>query len=266
MNSQAFDSWVGESPETASGFILVAHGLNLKPSRMLPLAQTLCRASEGQTPRGMACRILVLQGHEEDSPSQMRQVSAQSWKNTILAEIRSLQAIAGERPIHFLGFSLGALVGTWGLQQFEESPFQKMALIAPPLETRGYVRLAALLPGPGSWTLPSKNHPDYRANDRTSLAAYRALFEIQDEVRSGNPLRLNLDTRVWVSPKDELVSAKKLSKKAARAGWNHWSIQEVGSIEPNLRPIYHHLLIDEASMGTEAWQEMQSGLLQHFGI
>jgi pimeloyl-ACP methyl ester carboxylesterase len=266
MNSQSLASWVGESPENASGFILIAHGLNLKPSRMLPLAQTLCHASEGQTPRGLACRILVLQGHEEDSPSQMRQVSAQSWKNTILAEIRALQAIAGERPIHFLGFSLGALVGAWGLQQFEESPFQKMALIAPPLETRGYVRLAALIPGPGSWTLPSKNHPEYRANDRTSLAAYRALFEIQDEVRSGNPLRLNIDTRVWVSPKDELVSAKKLAKKAASAGWTQWSIQNVGSIEPTLRPTYHHLLIDEASMGHEAWQEMQRALEKHFGI
>jgi esterase/lipase len=237
---------------TTQGWVLVAHGMNLKPSRMRPLADAVCN-----TETRLSCRILTLAGHEEGSPSRMRQVTASAWKATMLDEIRRIREQAGQRPVYFLGFSLGALMGAWAMQQFEENPFHSVVLLAPPIETHGYARLATLIPGPSHWTLPSRNHPEYRANDGTSLGAYRALFEIQDELR--NRARPRDDSvLVLVNPEDELVSASKLRRRADEARWGRWQIEDILTLRPSLSPVYQHLFIDEPSMGREAWAHLVS--------
>jgi alpha-beta hydrolase superfamily lysophospholipase len=240
---------------TPRGWVLVAHGMNLRPSRMQPLAEAVCNAESG-----LACRILTLEGHEEGIPSRMRQVTAASWKATMLEEIRWIREQAGEKPVFFLGFSLGSLMGAWAMQQFEENPFERAVLLAPPIETHAYARLAALIPGPSHWTLPSRNHPEYRANSGTSLGAYRALFAIQDELRNAKPRGRPRqdDVLALVNPDDELVSARKLRRRAEKSGWSHWQIEDVLTLRPSLRPVYQHLFIDEPSMGSEAWEHLVS--------
>ena len=238
---------------TPRGWVLVAHGMNLKPSRMQPLADAVCNAESG-----LACRILTLEGHEEGIPSRMRQVTAASWKATMLEEIRWIRQQAGKKPVFFLGFSLGSLMGAWAMQQFEENPFERAVLLAPPIETHAYARLAALIPGPSHWTLPSRNHPEYRANSGTSLGAYRALFAIQDELRNAEPRGRQDDVLVLVNPDDELVSARKLRRRAEKSGWSRWQIEDVLTLRPSLSPVYQHLFIDEPSMGSEAWEHLVS--------
>ncbi len=258
----AASAWIGPKPSEARGFVLVVHGLNLRPSRMIPLAETICN------PRtGLACRMVVLPGHSEVGDSGMSRVTTDSWKTAMITEIGDfMRRKRASKPAYFLGFSLGALVGPWAIQQLEEQPFSKLVLLAPPLETKFYARAALLIPGPSTMMIPSKNHPDYRVNDGTSLGAYRALFAIQDESRAGVQQRLNIETLALVNPRDELVSSSGLRKRVAASGWSKWRVETIPALRPRLDPVYQHLFIDEASMGTEGWKVIQSKILEFLGF
>lgn len=267
--ASASRNWIGPKPSEARGFVLVAHGLNLKPSRMLPLAETVCNARTG-----LACRILVLPGHAEGGDSGMSRVTKDLWKTSMITEIGEFTRLTrsgssskkDQKPAYFLGFSLGALVGPWAIQQLPEQPFNKLILLAPPLETRLYARAALLVPGPSTMMIPSKNHPDYRVNSGTSLGAYRALFALQDESRDGEQSRLNVETLALINPRDELVSASGLRKRVAASGWSKWRVETIPPLHSRLEPVYQHLFIDEPSMGSEGWKWAQSQITEFLGI
>ncbi len=255
-------TWVG-NPLSAKGLVLVLHGLNLKPSKMKPLAEAVCNA-ETQ----MACLIVTLPGHEESGPSQMSSVGAEKLKSAVLLEVATIGTHARGRPVHLLGFSLGSLAGAWAIQNLKTTdsrvPFRSAVLLAPPIETKSFARAAVLIPGPASWMIPSKNHVEYRANSGTSLGAYRALYRLQDELRDGDQSALNIPTLVFFNPRDELVSASKLKKRVTESKWTHWSLEEVGPLETTLKPAYDHLFIDEPSMGKQQWEKMKSRMLAFF--
>ena len=248
--------WIGER-RAPKGLVLVAHGLNLRPSKMRAIAEVICQESTGY-----ACRILSLPGHEESGPSRMKQVDAASWKSAIRDEVARVATLSRELhvPAYFIGYSLGGLMGEWAIQQQDERVFEKVALIAPAIATRTLARSVAYLPLPGSVTLGSWNHPDYRANPGTSLAAYRAMFRVMGEFRSADLRKIDVPTLVFLNREDELVSDRKTERWIDRSGLRNWQVVIVPRLRPSIRPAYDHLMVDEAGMGAEAWQLLSTRL------
>jgi alpha-beta hydrolase superfamily lysophospholipase len=257
---------LGPPEKSAHGFVLVVHGLNLKPSRMVPLAREICNDRTN-----LHCRILSLPGHEDPAAAPVEaQETANHWKTALAREVTKMRQLAPERPLHFLGYSLGALLGVWASSQTGLGPsvFQKMALLAPPIETHFFTRIASWIPGPGHWTIPSLNHRDYRARNGTSLAAYRALRAIQVEVQRLDPLaRYRGKLFIAVNPADELVDAGKLMRRAEHSNWPVHppeTLRCVLPLQPSISPAYEHLWIDEPSMGKTAWDDLRSRLQVFF--
>lgn len=253
------------------GLVLIAHGLNLKPSKMQALADTLCNERTG-----LECRSLVLPGHAEKGHEEYAHEpppadTLAAWKAAILEQVEQAHTAAGERPLYFLGFSVGALAGAWAAQQAQlqsQAPlFDRMILIAPPIETRWVARLMTWIPGPDTLGIPSLNHEGYRVGSTTPLGHYRALYALQDEFREGQQAALGMiPTLMLVNPKDEMISLPRLQRRLTRSGWDHWRLEEVGPIEPGLKPVYQHLTIDEPSMGPGAWLRMQRQILEFMGL
>jgi esterase/lipase len=256
-------------PETAiepRGNILLIHGLNLKPSKMLPLAQRLCTPSNG-----LQCTILTLSGHEEDTSETMDGADAETWKTETFEAIQSLRskAIATRTPLFLVGYSLGGLMGTWGAQSRPEDNkiFDAMVLIAPAIFPKWYTRITPYLPLPDHFHLPSKNHPEYRANPGTSLAAYRAMFTVINEVQSQKNLDQTLGktpTLVFLNPRDELVSEDRTASWIKKVRLTSWTSELIDGLTSSLTPHYQHLMVDEASMGAHAWESLIGKIENHF--
>jgi putative Ca2+/H+ antiporter (TMEM165/GDT1 family)/esterase/lipase len=249
--------WMGER-EIPKAFVLVAHGLNLKPSKMRALSELVCNDQSEYS-----CRVLSLPGHEELGTSRMRKVTADAWKKRILDEVQQIEKLAQEHqvPAYFIGYSLGALMGEWAITQQAGPVFDKVVLIAPAIASHAFTRIAKYLPMTGGMMLPSKNHPDYRANKGTSLAAYRSMFRIMDEFRSSELHGVNIPTFVFLNQNDELVSHRKLIQWMDAARLSHWRVEFVSGLQPSIRPSYEHLMIDESSMGSAAWADMSGKIV-----
>ncbi len=251
-------SWVGERDDPRA-YVLVAHGLNLKPSKMRALAEAVCNEQTR-----FVCRIVEMAGHEETGPSRMKQIRPEVWTLEFQQELALVanQAQSQGVPLRFLGYSLGALLGEWSIQHSAQPLIDRAVLIAPAITPHGYTRLVTWLPLFNGAMLGSRNHPEYRANEGTSLAAYRAMFSLVGDVQQGASQPLDIPTLVFVNTKDELVSEKRLARWMERRGLRHWEIEAVLPLQPSISPSYQHLMIDEPSMGVAAWSRMAERIRQ----
>ncbi|MBU6375516.1 MAG: alpha/beta hydrolase, partial [Bdellovibrionales bacterium] len=246
--------WVGEL-DAPQGFVLLGHGLNLKPSKMRSIAEAICNSESG-----LACRIIQLPGHEEQAPQSMKTISGALWKKALSSEVDQVSEMASRRkvPVYFLGYSLGGLMGEWALLGHEQSPFKKMVLIAPALSAYLYARAVVCLPLTNGVILPSKNHLEYRVHSGTSLGAYRAMFSIMKEVRKSGSKRLDIPTLIFTNPADELVDAEELKRWAVDSSLSKWEFVSVPALESKLKPVYQHLMIDSDTMGDGAFTFLSS--------
>lgn len=229
--------------------ILIAPGLNLRPSKMDQLAQFLAskkcdvfRISLGQNPQNWTLKF-------SDAYDEAKEH----------AEIM-------QRPLYFLGFSLGALLGVHYITRHSHQQFSKCTLIAPATHTRAYTLIPAFLASlcpKGS--LPSLNLENYRERPRTSLAEYKMMRILQNEIRNSLEINdINIPTLLVTNPEDELVQSLKLTKFAAL---NHeWSCLELNNKGSQLSKKYHHLMIDQASMGAKEWEKLLKSLTNHFAL
>lgn len=254
----------------SKAYILILHGLNLKPSKMKAIAETACPPQSKRI-----CEILSLAGHEEDQESTMASVTAEIWKKQVLESALRLSEKAEQEnvPLILIGYSLGGLIGTWVHANWDAQLalnhrphlFDAQILIAPAIATRWYTGITPFLPLPSAAFLPSKNHPDYRANAGTSLGAYRAMFRLIREVNESakNKSDINVPTLVALHREDELVSPGGTEKWIQNHAWTNWKIFWVDHSTSKLKPSYNHLMIDETSLGAEPWEKLQFAIQSH---
>jgi putative Ca2+/H+ antiporter (TMEM165/GDT1 family)/esterase/lipase len=250
--------WFGER-ENPRAFVLLAHGLNLKPSKMRALSELVCNEKSKYS-----CRVLSLPGHEEFGKSQMRKVNTDTWKSRILEEVQQIERLSREHrvPAFFIGYSLGGLLGEWAISQQTGPVFDKVVLIAPAIAIHAYTKIAVFLPMTGGMMVPSKNHPDYRANKGTSIAAYRSMFNFIGEFRNSELRGVDIPTLVFLNQKDELVSHRKLIRWIDSSRLSRWRVDFVPELAPSIKPSYEHLMIDEPSMGSAAWANMSGKVVE----
>lgn len=245
------------------GVAVVLHGLNLKPVRMYPLADEL---------RAMGIGVVngELLGHGDNyepqpdlSAVEARQAAYQqvTWRKW-LADVKQIYATArdlAERhavPLFLVAFSTGGLMGCTATALGAIDGFRRMVLFAPALATHRYFRPLRLLHRWPWLHIKSVAPVDYRANRSTPVAAYLAIHQAQEQLRNHIDQSLNVPTRIFIAPRDELISYRGLTKLITTQRLTNWQLDIVSKREAAPGAGYNHLIINQAGVGTHEWQRM----------
>jgi hypothetical protein len=250
----------------ASGVALVIHGLNVNPLRMDPLAHVL-------NSWGVGTLRCTLAGHANSLPAgearlgALRQVTYGLWRDEAAAACRVAAQQAEHRsvPLLLVAFSLGALIGCTAALHSADIRFAKLVLFAPALRIRRRSCVLKLLSPWPQLVVPSLTPPVYRANPGTPIAAYDALYTARADFERLIGPQFNVPTLVFADPRDEMVSYPGLRQLIAQYDLTRWRLQPVHKA-PDANTRYHHLLIDQESMGDAAWRQMMAQMRAHLGV
>lgn len=229
--------------------MLVVHGFNNRPAIMLPLIKWF-------NGNGSEVWLVCLTGHR-DTAMDPAAITTQVWKEEMLTGYREARKTADlhKVPLYFLGYSLGALLGqTMLVLPAKKAPFDKQVLLAPAVALRRRVVLLRLFCAVGRpASLPSLTPEAYRVNAMLPLQAYRVLFGEEAKLQSVANSQLNLPTLVILDPKDELISASKLRQWIHRSALSNYRVVYLNDSLTGRQTRFHHLLVDEQTMGKENW-------------
>lgn len=231
---------------------LVIPGLNVRSEAMLPLVALV-------NSKGSDVYLLCLPGHGRND--DVNTVTAQVWQESVVAAYRVAREAANRLfvPLYFLGYSLGALLGqSVFLPGGAPARFDKQVLLAPAtaIRRRCYLLKGLLFLGFPA-RLPSFTPRAYRVRPFLPLNFYRILFAEEQKLGCAGPL--NQPTLVFIDPADELVSHRKLKKQIQRFRLSRY---KVVVLNRNVRKAtYHHLILDEATLGKEAWENLKKEMV-----
>jgi esterase/lipase len=242
--------------ENIKGIALVVHGLNVKPSKMgTPSAcGTLVKYF---LDNGFHVLRVTLSGHNGDI-SGMKNIAAEKWLSDAYNAYSFLALQDGQKnnlPVVLVGFSLGALVYEQLMNTNSDVVFQKAILFSPALaikETAKNILLLDVFLKDDS-IINSRSPADYRAQKGCSLSAYKALFNLEKSIYDFQFANNNIDTLIFVDKKDELLDIKKLTSYKNKFKLTKWNIIEIEGAKGNVKPAFHHLLIDKYAVGVEGW-------------
>lgn len=231
---------------------LVIPGLNVRSEAMLPLVALV----NGQ---GSDVYLLCLPGHGQND--DVNTVTAQVWQESVVAAYRVAREAANRLfvPLYFLGYSLGALLGQSALLPGgAPARFDKQVLLAPAtaIRRRCYLLKGLLFLGFPA-RLPSFTPRAYRVHPFLPLNFYRILFAEEQKLGCAGPL--NQPTLVFIDPADELVSLRKLKKQIQQFGLSRYKVVVLN--RKVRKGTYHHLILDEATLGKEAWEKVKKEMV-----
>ena len=247
-------------PESRAGAVLVAHGLNLRPERMGPLAAVV----EGW---GLRTKHVVLHGHgPNDTTRTFAAATGDIWQSDMIA---ALGRGTGPAPA-IVAYSLGALCYLAALAHLkEESPadYREPAahiLLAPALIPRAWsqlFRLGWFWPG---LVIPSLNPISYRRHKGTPIGAYRALAALMVRFRRAvaGGFRLENPVLMAIHPGDELVSPRKTEHllRSACAREEGFRLLMLNNRDATIRPKFAHLILDADCLGPREFQRLSKAI------
>ena len=245
-----------ETPSSpARGTIVIAHGLNQRPSSMDFLASFF-------RSRGHHTLRLTLAGH--DTPTG-EPFAATTWSTEIRKAFQIMRDRYPSLPTLYLGYSMSGLAAIQALDSDASFSPSRMILIAPALSLRTIVESARFLRWFPATTFSVRNLAPqaYRRYPRTPLFWYQNVAEMYDETRSlKNPDRArSIPTLVFANPRDELVSLEGLQSWIADNQLSDsWKVRVIRpqTADPRLA---EHLLIDNRALGADAWGTMEQEIL-----
>ena len=229
---------------------LVAHGLNLKPSAMLPLINWLVS-------RGADVYLVQLSGHHT-AGTAIHDVKASTWQQEMLTgyHIAKKASVDLSLPLFFLGYSLGALLGQSIMAlPATSASFDRQVLFAPAtaLRRRAYFVKLFFLFGK-RLKLPSYAPGNYRVHRSLPLHVYEILFNEQKNVAASRFRNLNIPTLIFLDTRDELISYIRLRRQINLFALQRYKVVLLTGKLNDRKSQYHHLIIDEQSLGEENWK------------
>lgn len=252
-----------ESADHHNRCAFVMHGLNTHPQKMSDLANLAGKL-------GFGTSVGILSGHHpEGKKEQDDLVSAEKWRQEFKEQwsnaVSECKGAADERL--FIAYSLGAVTGMSVFDQDSSLELPtKMILISPALALRKKTILIRALSWLPFGSLPSINHPDYRARPSTPLKNYDALFKIHDGWKKFQwKATSQIPTLLVLSPEDELVDSQHLEQTLKQRQQTAWQIHWLSNENSTLKPRYYHLIIDEMSQGKQQWDSFTGAAVRFVG-
>lgn len=254
-------------PNKINGVALVIHGLNLRPDRMEPIIALL-------TDSGIDVLNLSLRGHgpnhchEADIDNArleaFKTVSYKLWIDETYRAYQHARKRSDQKktPLFFIGFSLGGLMEAELPLTYPDVAFDRMVLLAPALSMHAINYITKLLSPFPRLVIPSVASKHYRANSGVPMAAYNALFEAVEHFNTNAGPKINIPTLILVDPRDELISYKGLKRLAENKQLDQWKFHDIRKDE-GIKNVLHHLIVDEASVGKDMWNEMKTAIINH---
>ncbi len=257
-------------PDRINGVALVIHGLNLRPDKMESIIALLTHSC-------IDVLSLSLRGHGKNyaqkanvdgSKARMKTFKTVSYKLWI-KETYQAYGLAGNRsrekqvPLFLIGFSLGGLMGATLFASYPGVYFNRMVLLAPALHIYTIIYLAKLLSPFPRLVIPSFFIKSYCSNRGTPVAAYNALFEAIEHFNKDMAQKLNVPTIIFIDKQDELVSYRRLKRIIKKGRLHQWKLHLVKKSTTGAKEKMHHLIIDESSIGKDAWNEMRGLIIHH---
>lgn len=230
------------------GIVIVAHGLNVKPTAMLSLIGWF-------NTHGCDCFLPRFSGHYEN-PSDTAGITVKVWQKEMINGYEAAKEAAGQHniPLFFLGYSLGGLLGVdLVLSAGNDVAISKQVLLAPAIAVRNTASLLKLFFWWNSLYLPSFTPAKYRANKSLSINAYKTMFRIVSNITQAKA-RLIIPTLAVVDTMDELISTKKLVNFLDKFADGHYELLRLDSEMKNRQGGYHHLIINKETMGEANWK------------
>ena len=240
----------------AKGVIVLVHGLNTKPSKMGD------DKSEGTLAKmfleaGYHVYRVTLPGHSGEI-TEMQNIKSQVWLNSALSQYREAAETADKDdiPIYLAAFSLGAAVYLNLMISGEDAAFEKMVLFAPAVAAKRIARngiYAADIFSNDRTIIASKAPAEYRAQRGVSISAYKALFELEDNLNKHEFVNCNIPALVFIDHDDELISISALRRNINNFNLTNWIVETISNAGAKINPKYHHLIIDDKSLSPETW-------------
>ncbi|MCL2176025.1 MAG: alpha/beta hydrolase [Treponema sp.] len=246
------------------GIMIIVHGLNTNPSKMGDnnTDGTLVKLFLDE---GYHVYRVILPGHG-GSIEEMQNINSRDWINSALLQYREAAEIARENniPIYLTAFSLGALV-YFNLINIEDVEFRRTILFAPAVAIKRVARTGIITADiflSDNAIIKSRAPIEYRAQKGVSISAYRALFELEDNLHKNNFVNCNIPSLVLIDPKDEFISINKLKKLISNFNLSNWKIITVSGAGAEITPNYHHLIIDNKCVSQLTWNNIHERIVK----
>ncbi|MBI3336182.1 alpha/beta hydrolase [Candidatus Peregrinibacteria bacterium] len=253
--------WFFADAEAPKAVAAVVHGLNMRPSKMGDIVEELRKAQ-------VDVLRVALTGHR-GKEGEIKTVTRDVWLDDMADAYWTVsdRACAFDAPKYFVGYSLGGLLQVDLMQEQKHMRYDRMALFAPALRLRNKTHMLRMLTKwmPRTWKIPSLNSfPGYFINHGLSAAAYHAVFDSYASVSSHEALKIagDIPTKVFIHPRDELVSAAGLTEIVDQCP--SWSIDPVERVRDSTRYGIFHLITDQKALGDEEWNRVTLSMQQHF--
>ncbi|RLA63709.1 MAG: hypothetical protein DRQ89_05960 [Epsilonproteobacteria bacterium] len=247
-DSSELNKWYNSSNKKIKAIGIAFHGLNARPSMMNPLIDILNK-------NGVHVLRGALRGHR-GSLEEMEVVN----REQLLLDVSGVYCLARKKadklglPLVYIGHSLGGLI-IYDLAQTKKIKIDKAILFAPSFKLHWHLNLFSFIFNiKDSWSLPSRNLPQYRSQDVCTFAAYRTLME---SINLFNPKALDTSTLILMDPRDELVDYDAIVKMIKEKNLKNWQMVSVDTNETTHKKIYHHLAFNQACFGTKEWHRIQ---------
>jgi len=242
------------SVSPVKGLMITAHGLNTKPSKMGDdnTDGTLVKLFLDE---GYHVYLAVLPGHEGTIKEN---INKYDWLISAHSQYREAAEIAQKNNLRIFltAFSLGALVYHNLMINEDDVKFSAAALFAPAAAIKGITRagiFAADIFLTDNAIINSRAPIEYQAQKGVSISAYKALFELEDNLYKNKFVDCNIPTLIFIDPNDELIGINKLRKTIKKFNLSNWSIITVSNSGTKITPNYHHLIIDNKCVSSETW-------------
>jgi alpha-beta hydrolase superfamily lysophospholipase len=239
--------WI-EPERSPVGVALALPGLNLKPDRMDALARVF-------TDNGIVVLRGSLTGHSEDR-ALLKTVTAESWISDCLVLYESVfeRSKRHELPIIFVGHSLGCLAVLDAMERFERVRFDRLVLFSPAVTPRAFTRAARLLGK--NRIIPSKTPDEYRVHDGIPASAYHELLKLARHLHASGYRAIDAPALVFIDKRDELVRYRSLLS-LTKTRLTQWRVVTVSNEKSVLPRSFHHLIVDEDSVGSDQWRSIR---------